>query len=166
MLQEWLASFQQWSQDTLGAWGYFGVFLVSLISNASYIFPLPGILIVFMAGAALNPWLVGIFAGLGSAIGELTGYVIGRGAHKVVEKKSMWFNRAEKWIKRRGVFVVIVLFAATPLPDDVAGTVAGLLNYSWKRFLVATFIGKVALCTVVAWAGYYGVESILAYLGA
>jgi len=170
MALEWLAhllaQFQEWSTDAVGTWGYPALFLVSLIGNASYILPLPSILIVFIAGSTLNPWLVGILAGLGSAIGELTGYAIGRGAHRVVEKRGPWFNRAEKWIERRGVFVVLVVFAATPLPDDIAGTVAGLLNYSWKKFLIASFIGKTAMCTAVAWAGYYGAGWLLAYFGA
>ncbi|MFH1294492.1 MAG: VTT domain-containing protein [Candidatus Aenigmatarchaeota archaeon] len=166
MIQEWLLGFQQWSQEILGAWGYLGVFIVSFIGNATIMLPLPSILAVFLAGAFLNPWVVGLTAGLGAAIGELTGYLIGRGGRKVAEKKQhKWLKRTKHLIKKRGIFPVLVVFAATPLPDDAAGIVAGLLNYDWRKFLLASFIGKSVMNICVAWAGFYGSAWVLGYFG-
>lgn len=164
--EEWVAQFQQWSQQTVGAWGYLGIFLVSFVGNATIILPLPSIVVVFFAGAFLNPWLVGLLAGLGSALGELTGYILGRGGRKVIEKKkSHWLQRTKHWVKKRGIFPVLVFFAATPLPDDIVGVLAGLLKYDWRKFLLAAFIGKTILSLTVALAGFYGAEWVLAYLG-
>jgi membrane protein DedA with SNARE-associated domain len=164
-LEEWVVQFQQWSQEVVGAWGYLGVFLVSLVGNATIILPLPSIVVVFFAGTFLNPWLVGIAAGAGSALGEMTGYLLGRGGRKVAEKRQhKWIKRTKHWIRKGGVFPIIVLFAATPLPDDVAGAAAGLLKYDWKKFLVAAFIGKTIMCLAVSLAGFYGAGWVFSYI--
>ena len=59
----------------LGAYGYPAVFLVSLIGNAAFLLPAPGIALVVAAGGVLDPVAVGVVAGLGAALGELTGEV-------------------------------------------------------------------------------------------
>ncbi len=67
-------------RDRLGrfvAYGYPGIFLISLAANATVIFPAPSLALVFALGAVLNPILVGLVAGLGEALGELTGYLAG-----------------------------------------------------------------------------------------
>ena len=56
-------------------WGYASSFLISLISNATVILPAPGLAVVLSLGASLNPLLLGIVAGCGSGIGELSGYL-------------------------------------------------------------------------------------------
>ena len=54
----------------LEAYGYPGIFLLSIIANATVLIPAPGILFVFILGAKLPPLWVGIAAGLGATIGE------------------------------------------------------------------------------------------------
>ena len=49
------------------AYGYPGVFLVSLLGNATVILPAPSLAAVFAMGAVLNPVLVGLVAGVGEA---------------------------------------------------------------------------------------------------
>ncbi|MCX8195412.1 MAG: hypothetical protein N3G22_04905, partial [Candidatus Micrarchaeota archaeon] len=41
--------------ESLRSMGYIGVFLISLISSATVLFPLPGFAVVFAMGAFLNP---------------------------------------------------------------------------------------------------------------
>src|SRR5437016_5601265 len=41
--------------DSIGNWGYLGVFLVTFIATASFILPIPYLLIVARAGMFLNP---------------------------------------------------------------------------------------------------------------
>ena len=53
----------------LAHFGYFGIFLITLIANATVFLPVPGIAMVFTMGAVFNPLLVAIFAGLGAAAG-------------------------------------------------------------------------------------------------
>ena len=42
----------------LGAFGYPGIFLVSILSNATLILPVPGVIFTSAMGAVFNPLLV------------------------------------------------------------------------------------------------------------
>ncbi len=149
--------FNEWAMSTVESWGYIGIFLVSVIGNASVIFPVPTYLVVVAFGGILNPWLVGLAAGAGATIGELTGYALGKGSKKVIERKhKKLLERTSKWVEKRGLFPILVLFAATPLPDDIVGLLGGVVSYDIKKFLTATFIGKLISHWALAWAGFYG----------
>jgi membrane protein DedA with SNARE-associated domain len=161
-----LAQFAAWGSSVVKDWGYLGIFAISLVSSASIFLPLPSFAIVFAAGAVLNPLLVGISAGIGCAIGELTGYVIGFGGKRALNKKyRKLLDRTEAWAEKHGLFAVVMLFAATPLPDDIIGIVGGALGYSIKKFFIASLIGKLALNLALAFAGFYGYAWLLIVLG-
>jgi len=170
VLAELASGFLEWAQVTVGEWGYLGLFLINFIGSATIILPTPAFVVVFAMGAVLNPWLVGIVSGAGAALGELTGYAIGRGVKEVSKevrdkKHEKWLKRAEKWAQKHGIFPVLILFAATPLPDDVLGLLGGFIGYDLKKFLMASFIGKVIMNVALAWGGFYGIGWILQMFG-
>jgi membrane protein DedA with SNARE-associated domain len=156
----------QWFGYVVQTFGYPGIFFINLVGSASIILPLPSVIIVFASGAILNPWLVGLSSAAGAALVELTGYVLGFGSRQVIEgKHKKLLERTKKWIEKHGAFAIIVLFAVTPLPDDVVGILAGIIKYDVKRFLLATFVGKLVMMTAVAWGGFYGSQWVLAFFG-
>ena len=54
-------------------WGYPGVFLIALLANATVLLPAPGVAVIYAMGAIFsNPLGVGLAAGLGGTIGELS----------------------------------------------------------------------------------------------
>ena len=162
MALSFLAGLAEWSQSVITSFGYLGIFIVSFVGSATIIVPVPVFLPVFLAGSVMNPWLVGIVGGAGSALGELTGYVVGRGGEKLVNAKhKKWLDRAEKWFEKHGAFPVIILFAATPLPDDILGIICGAIKYDIKKFFVGELIGKIILAVGLAWAGHYGIQWLL-----
>jgi membrane protein YqaA with SNARE-associated domain len=161
-----IAQFSAWSGALVRDWGYLGIFVISLVSSASIILPVPYFAFVFAAGAVLNPLLVGIAGGLGSAIGELSGYLIGFGGkHAIKNKHEKLLKKAESWAEKHGFFAVVVFFAATPLPDDIIGILGGALGYNVKKFFVASLIGKLALNLALAFGGFYGYAWLLSSLG-
>lgn len=161
-MASFLAGLTEWSQSVISNFGYLGIFIVSFIGSATIIIPVPVFLPAFLAGSVMNPWLVGIVSGAGSALGELTGYAVGMGSEKVIPKKhKKWLVRAKKWFKKHGAFPIIVLFSATPLPDDVLGIVCGAVKYDIKKFFIGELIGKTILATGLAWAGFYGITWLL-----
>ncbi len=170
-LAELASGFLEWAQVTVGDWGYLGLFLINFIGSATIILPTPAFVVVFAMGAVLNPWLIGIVSGAGAALGELTGYAIGVGIKEVSEevrgekKHGKWLKRAEKWAQKHGIFPVLILFAATPLPDDILGILGGAINYPLKRFLLASFIGKAIMNMALAWGGLYGIGWVLQVFG-
>lgn len=154
-----IAAFIAWSEGVIQTFGYAGVFLVSMLSSASIFIPVPGFIFIIAAAPFLNPWAVGIVAGAGSAIGELTGYAIGKGSHRALSAKDIgWLKRGERWFTKKRGFLFIVIFAATPLPDDITGILGGMFRYDWRRFLLASFIGKTILNVALALSGFYGIS--------
>jgi membrane protein YqaA with SNARE-associated domain len=136
----------------LAALGYVGIFLVSLLGNATIILPAPSLVLVFAMGAALNPLLVGLAAGAGEALGELTGYAAGFAGRAVIEDRQT-YKRMVAWMQRRGGVTVFVL-SAIPNPFfDLAGIAAGTLRYPLWRFLLFCWLGKTLKTTLIAWAG-------------
>jgi membrane protein YqaA with SNARE-associated domain len=136
----------------LAAVGYAGIFLVSLLANATIILPAPSLALVFAMGSALPPLAVGLVAGTGEALGELTGYVAGFAGRGLIENRKH-YDRMAAWMRRRGGITVFVL-SLVPNPFfDLAGLVAGTLRYPLWRFLMFCWLGKVIKTTLVAWAG-------------
>lgn len=160
------AQFAEWANALVLSMGYLGLFLVSFIGSATILFPIPSFILVFTLGAVMNPWLVGLSAGVGSALGEVTGYALGKGGGKIIERKYKGkIERYKKWFEGDRAFLLIALFAATPLPDDMVGVVCGVFNYSLKKFLVAAVIGKCMMNLALAWGGFYGLSWILGIFG-
>jgi membrane protein YqaA with SNARE-associated domain len=98
--------------------------------------------------------MVGIAAGLGAALGELTGFLAGYGSRVVIEEHPNRFVRAlEPWVRRYG-FCAVLLLAAIPNPVfDAVGILAGALSLpAWKFFLAAA-IGNCIKATYVAMLG-------------
>lgn len=138
----------------LGGAGYLGSFLVSLVANGTIILPVPGIIVLFALGASLNPWLVGLTAAAGGAIGELTGYVAGYSGRRILRNNQTYIS-AVGWVRKWGIWVVFV-FTITPLPLDIVGIAAGALRFPIWKFLIACFFGKAILYTAMAFAGRWG----------
>ncbi len=124
-----------------GSIGYPAIFLMSLIGSAAFLMPAPGIVLVITAGGTLDPIMVGIVAGLGAAIGELTGYAAGlSGQNMLVNNRLYW--HFERWMQKSGTMVVFVL-AAVPNPlFDLGGFIAGALRMPVWRFVLGTWMGK------------------------
>ncbi|HWQ05340.1 MAG TPA: VTT domain-containing protein [Longilinea sp.] len=136
----------------LEALGYPGVFLVSLLSNASLILPVPGVLFTSAMGAILNPFWVAMAAGSGSALGELSGYLAGFSGRTVVAR-TKWNDRLQGWMRRYGDLTVLVL-AIVPNPAfDVAGILAGAMKMPLWRFLLWCWLGKTIKMLVFAYGG-------------
>ena len=148
----------------MAAIGYPGIFLVSLLGNETIVLPAPSLALVFAMGSALPPLFVGLAAGAGEALGELTGYAAGFSGRAVIEDRKT-FQRLEAWMQRAGGITIFVL-SVIPNPFvDLAGMAAGALRYPVWRFLLACWLGKTLKTTLVAWAGSQSLTLIKPLLG-
>lgn len=153
-----------WEQQ-IRAYGYFGVFLVSLGTSATILCPLPGELALFAAPGIMDLSLLGIFllglvASIGATIGELTAYSAGRWGRAVVaDRHAKHYEKTASRMKRYGG-ITVFLFALTPLPFDVVGIVAGTLRFPIRDFLIFCWAGRLVRSLIVAYAGWYGWDSI------
>jgi len=128
--------------DQVGNWGYLGVFLVTFIATASFILPIPYLLIVARAGMYLNPLLVTLVAGLAGALGETTGYIVGASGRDLFPTGGKLFQKANHWMVTYG-FWCVAFFAFVPNPIfDAIGFASGVLRYPLWKFVLACFLGK------------------------
>lgn len=138
--------------QALQAYGYPGIFLFSILANATILVPVPGVVFTSAMGAVFNPVWVSILAGAGAAIGELSGYLAGFSGQAVVENSAR-YQRVTRWMEKYGDITILVLaFIPNPL-FDLAGMVAGILKMPVWKFLVYCVIGKILKMMMFAFAG-------------
>jgi len=165
---DWLQQFNQWLRDIAQTYGYFGVFLISLIGSSSIIIPIPYTVIIFSLGMqrdVFNPFYLAIFGGAGSAIGEFVGYFLGYYGRTVIsEKQQKKINYILKLFRKYGA-ISIFLFALTPLPDDLLFIPLGIMRYNFLKAFIPCIIGKILMCFIVAYGGYFSISAIEALFG-
>jgi uncharacterized membrane protein YdjX (TVP38/TMEM64 family) len=111
-------------------------------------------------GAVYSPFWVALAASLGTALGELSGYLAGFSGQKVASKVG-FYARLEELMKKYGD-VIIFLLAFIPNPAfDTAGISAGVLKMPPYRFLFWCWAGK--MVKMLAFA--YGGSAILRFFG-
>lgn len=141
----------------LGAYGYLGIFLVSLINTTTIVVPLPGWAIVVATGAVLNPFMVGICSAAGGTIGEMNGYLLGYGG-QVALMKTKRYERMMNWMRRWGNWTIFVL-ALIPNPlFDLAGMAAGSLRYPVWKYVLFGGTGRLIRYMGYAYAGHLGLR--------
>lgn len=137
-------------------YGLLGIFLINLLSSASVVFPIPGAASIFIGGALWSPFLVGLVSGIGTSIGELTGYLVGYGGSGIVSQTK---NKIKIWTSFKKIFhqhgfLTILIIAMIPLPIfDYVGILAGSMGYSVYKFYLATLIGRTIRNYIFAVAG-------------
>lgn len=152
-----------WNREGLATAGHAGIFLIALITGIA---PGPTTVLVFLAAARLDPLAVGLWAGLGSAIGESSSYSAGFGSHLFLapihpKANRLTQSRAYRWIERNIAgwiqhhpFFTLFCFGAVPnFAIDLAGIVAGRLGYPFRRYFAAMLLGKILRFVTVAWLG-------------
>jgi len=143
--------------QALQAYGYPGIFLFSILANATIFLPVPGVVFTSAMGAIFNPLLVSIAAGSGAAIGELSGYLAGFSGQAVVENSAR-YERVVRWMEKYGDITILVLaFIPNPL-FDLAGIVAGILKMPIWKFLIYCVLGKILKMMMFAYAGNWVID--------
>ncbi len=151
----WLSGQEQ----LLSQYGYIGIFIVALITSATIVIPAPALWPLVVA-IQLNPFGIGIVAGLGSGIGELTGYLAGDGTRDILNDRIKESKKITEFVKK---YDVLAIFALSVIPNplfDIAGIAAGALGMKWWRFLLSCIVGKVVKFVIAAYVG----QTIIGFL--
>lgn len=142
------------------AYGYPGIFLITLMANSTVFLPAPGIAFVFAMGSVLNPLWVALAASIGGSLGEISGYLAGFSSQAIIDKINI-YKKVEPFVRKYGGFAVLI-FAAIPNPFfDLAGIAAGGLKMTFRRFLLFCWIGQLIKMTCISLAGYYSFNWML-----
>ncbi|MEM8530406.1 MAG: VTT domain-containing protein [Chloroflexota bacterium] len=138
-----------------GNYAYGGVFLITLIANATVVIPIPYIPVVARIAAEVDSVaLVILLSALGSALGESVAFWVGRSGKGVVEE-----TRFYTWVQRQlqhpwRAFLLLFALAAPPNPVfDIAGLSAGALGLPYWMFFTAVFLGRTIRMGLISVAG-------------
>jgi membrane protein YqaA with SNARE-associated domain len=151
----------------LGPWGYVAGFIINCLSSAVVVLPGPGFAALIIMAKELDPFLLGIAAGIGGTFGELTGYWLGAQGRETLEG-----NRIYALIRRAMSHLgggILVCFGLLPfLPVDAAGILAGASGYPVSKFLFYVGIGKTLMTVSIlclAARAFEWAEPYLTWLG-
>ncbi|MGY5859667.1 MAG: VTT domain-containing protein [Candidatus Thorarchaeota archaeon] len=150
-----------WILDVSLVFGYLGAFIVAFLGNATFLIPIPYMITTFILGGLVDstdqflfdPILVGLIAGLGATIGEMTGYLLGYGGSRFIEEGQR--NAFSKYIEERprATPFLVWFLAISPLPDDFVIMPLGAAKYPWWKVAIPQFIGKSMFMILAAWLG-------------
>jgi len=163
-----------WLLDVSLLLGYIGGFIISLIGNATILFPFPYVGVAFILGGLreeltllfiFDPWLIGLISGLGAMIGEMTGYFIGFYGGRMIDEGQTSAFKSYVDSHPRATPLVVWFLAATPIPDDVLVVPLGAARYSWWKVALAQLIGKSMFLMTIAWSGRIGLDIVGSLLG-
>ena len=148
----------------MNEFGYFGIFLLIAIEN---IFPpIPSELILAFGGfmtvhSKLNIALVILFATLGSLVGGIVLYYVGKILNKerlkkivsgkigkILRLKEEDIEKADKWFDNKGNKTVFF-----PIVRSLISIPAGMSEMSISKFLLYTFLGSLIWNTVLVFLG-------------
>lgn len=143
----------------LNEYGPPGLFLISFISNVIPGFPAIYLAFVgsyaIVASDTMHATLAIVVSGLGAGLGKLALFMSSRAlghASKSLQKvreKTEWLGEEGE----KGVFILVLLFAALPLPDDILYIPLGLTGFRAVSFAVSVVLGKIILTTLVFMLG-------------
>ncbi len=143
--------------EQFSAYGYPGIFLIALLSNATVLLPAPGLAVVFTMGSVFHPLGVTLAAGTGGALGELSGYMAGFSGQAVIERIDI-YEKVSPWVNKYGTLAIFIL-AALPNPlFDLAGIAAGAAKIPLRNFLLACWGGQLIKSATFAYAGAASIE--------
>lgn len=169
--------------EIMNQYGYLGIGLLIAIEN---IFPpIPSEVILTFGGfmttyAGLNVWLVSLSATVGSTVGAIVLYYIGRiikpnsikriisgKIGKALYLKPTDLSRASKWFEKNGNLTVFFC-RFIPIVRSLISIPAGMAKMNFGIFLVYTIAGTAIWNTALVWLGIYAGaswENVVSYMG-
>ncbi|MCE4608997.1 MAG: VTT domain-containing protein [Desulfurococcales archaeon] len=148
-----------------------GLFLMAFITNLIPGFPALYLTFVGAYGALVHDpikqLIVVISAGVGAGLGKVVVFY----TSNVLAGKSETIRRKRDeytWVineSKRGVFLLVLLFASLPLPDDVLYIPLGISGFNPIWFATAVIIGKILLTALVLFLGMTYWELLEKYFG-
>jgi membrane protein YqaA with SNARE-associated domain len=154
---------------SLGRLGLAGLFVASLLSHLTVV-ARDMFIPMFLAMTPTHPPLhLGVAAGWGGAIGEVSAYFLGWGVAESIERDTRQAeSRVSRWIRQYGLWAVL-LVSITPLPDTPIVLIAGSGRLPLKRLVVVEGVGKMTYYTLGAFLGefiFIGLRDTLGSLAA
>ncbi len=166
---------------SVAGYSLIGMLLISFLAGSVLSFtaiPVPYWLLVFTLPSVLAskwgimaPVAVGLTSALGATLGHLPTFLLGYGGNKISQAvatriKVPFFDKAIKWAQKHGgwaSFLMSAMFNPVHLPMTLA---IGALHFPMWKFLLFSLLGNAVKSLFLAFAGYFGLTSLLRFIGA
>lgn len=130
-------------------YGPLGVFIVSFLGNVIPYSTIPYLIFIVEYGLAIGSPIIrigiAILGGIGAALGKVIVLLIGFAARKVLPEKTKRSMKLFMKLASKSVFIAVLIFAASPLPDDILYIPLGAMGYSPFKFFAAAVVGKILI---------------------
>ena len=131
----------------LGNWGYVGAFIGGILFVSTFTVAIGTVILVFLA-ETLSPFEIGIIAGFGAVVGDLTIFQFIRNKGLVDEIKHLFEyfggDRVSHLIQTKyfswTLPVIGALIIASPLPDEIGVSLMGISKMNMFNFIILSFI--------------------------
>ena len=149
--------------------GYILVFITTLLGgittiNVLSVYP-P---LIMLASGGLNPFVLGIIAGIGLTIANSLFFYVGHKGRRYTESKGKfrkycnsakgWFNRRKTW----QIYLIILAYVGfSPLPNNVLTASGGFIDFSFRKIAPPLLIGNIIFMSILAYFGSIGISLIL-----
>ncbi len=157
-----------------------GVLVIAFIAGSLMsvtAIPVPYWLVVFTLPSVLAarwgvwaPVWVGVTSAFGCTLGHLPTFIIGYGGSRLSQRVSAMANnrfyaRAIAWAQKHGSWAVFATSAVLN-PLHLLMTVAiGALRIPPRKWFLFSLLGNTVKSLFIAFAGYFGLSSLLRFLG-
>jgi undecaprenyl-diphosphatase len=124
-------------------YGLLGLFIAMAIGSSPIPIPVEIFALTALSLGA-SPIPTALFATTGATFGGLISYYVGKGVvsfTKLKERYKDQMKHAGDWLDKHGTFAVFI-FALVPLPYDAIALSAGGIGMKKRKFVTATFAGR------------------------
>lgn len=152
-------------RDLVEGYGYFGIFLLSILSGFNVFLPVPpAAFIPVFVTVGLDPLIsIGIIS-VGMILGDSFGYFLGS-MGRSVDVKVLGKIRVlyEKFSKRHHALRDVLIFtyiSVAPAPNELLVVPLGILGYPYRKLIVFFVFGNIIYNTLI----YTGFSHLLAWV--
>lgn len=168
----------------LAGYGYLGLFFVSALGGATVLVPVPMLAVQFAMGGILEPWFgplvlgplfVGIVSGFSETLGAMTIYLTGYGGGTPLKERNdedkpkgrltRAYIKIMKMMEKRGSLTIFLVSAVINPFFYPVSLAAGAVRFGLARYFFIALSGKIIKCSMIAYAGYFGLRGIFEAVG-
>lgn len=164
-MTELLDAFKNWIVDSVGAWGYAGIFVLMALESACI--PIPSEVTMPVGGLLASEgrlaffWVGLVGAGANLAGSWLAYWAGAAGGRPLLEKYGKYIlikrhdlDRADRWFEKYGDSAVF-FSRLLPVVRTFISLPAGVARMPFVRFSLFTFLGCLPWSFALTWAGLY-----------
>lgn len=135
--------------ERLGAWG---MLLYVVVQTLWVLSTVPSIPLFVLAGLVFGPWLGALLALVGTTVGSLLTFLIGR--HALAQHVDGWrrrspqFDRALRYAERHEVAALLIARSAPVFPLNLLNYALGALRVSFVKYGVVSTLVSIPACLV------------------